>query len=368
MPETNICSTNERFLIAQNLDLKIAITRTLSWQPLLAASDVDKSLIATMVSELASNIIKYAKSGYIELCSYELPGKVEVEILATDKGPGIANLEQAMQEHFSSGGTLGLGLPGIKRIADEFEIRPNFGQGIRVLARKHIKVDASKQVLSLTTVSYSFKSDKLSAFRYTPQLKPQPTINFEIGMRIRAYAGQIVSGDQVLSIPLENGHLLAIVDATGHGPVAHKMALMLFTALRKIASSNLSDMMNKLYELSRGSIGAALGLAFFDTNKRAVHYAGIGNTNFTVYSDKKWRGVSRDGMMGQRLPTFTEQSTSFNPGDMAIMFTDGLSESLTNEEAMKLRLQDANAIAYRLVEVLGKAHDDASCIVLKWNK
>ncbi len=368
MPEATICSTNERFLIAQNLDLKIAITRTLSWQPLLGASDVDKSLIATMVSELASNIIKYAKSGHIELCSYESPGKVEIEILATDKGPGIANLEQAMQEHFSSGGTLGLGLSGIKRIADEFEIQPNLSQGTRVLARKRIKVDTNKQVLSLTTVSCSSKSEKLAAFRSTAIIKPQPTNNFEIGMRIRAYPGQLVSGDQVLSLPLENGYLLAIVDATGHGPEAHKMALMLFTALRKIASSNLSDIMHKLYELSRGSIGAALGLAFFDANKHTINYAGIGNTSITVYSDKKWRGVSRDGMMGQRLPTFTEQSTSFNPGDMAIMFTDGLSESLTNQEAMKLYFLDANAIAYRLVDVLGKAHDDASCIVVKWNK
>ena len=368
MSEATISSCNERFLITQNLDLKIAITRTLSWQPLLGANDVDKSLIATMVSELASNIIKYAKSGYIELCSYELPGKVEIEILAIDKGPGIANLQQAMQEHFSSGGTLGLGLPGIKRIADEFEIQPNFGQGLRILARKYIKVDASKQILSLTTVSCSSKLEKQAAFRVAALIKAPSHNNFEIGMRIRAYPGQNVCGDQVLSLPLVDGHLLAIVDATGHGPDAHKMAVMLITAIRKIASGDLSDMMKTLYELSRGSIGAAVGLAIFDPNKRTVRYAGIGNTSLIVYNDKKWRGVSRDGMVGQRLPTFTEQLTTFNPGDMAIMFTDGLSESLTNEEAMKLRLQNAHVIASRLVDVLGKVHDDASCIALKWNK
>jgi anti-sigma regulatory factor (Ser/Thr protein kinase) len=364
----NISTTNSRFFIANHVDIKIAITQTLSWQPLLGASAVDKSLIATIVSELASNIIKYAKSGYIELCSYEWPGNIEIDVFAIDNGPGIINIKQAMQEHFSSGGTLGLGLSGVKRIADAFEIHSTVGHGTNVFARKNIKIDAGQQVLSLATTCYCSPSERLAEFRKATLIEPPPTINFEIGKCIRAYPGQIVCGDQVLALPLEDGYLLAIVDATGHGPDAHKMAVILLTALKKIASRNLADIMNKLYELAQGTIGAALGLAFFDANKQTVHYAGIGNTSLVVFNDKKWRGVSRDGILGQRSPSFMEQSTPFNPGDMAIMFTDGLSETLANNEAIKLRFQDANTIAYRLVDVLGKTYDDASCIVLKWNK
>jgi anti-sigma regulatory factor (Ser/Thr protein kinase) len=368
MLQDNVCSTNCRLFINEQIDLNIAITHTLNWQPLTGANAVDKSLIATIISELASNIIKYANPGYIELRSYEWPGTVEIEVLATDTGPGIDNVEQAMQENFSSSGTLGLGLSGVKRIADAFDIHSNLGHGTCVFARKNIKVDTKIQVLSSTKAFYSSTSERLVEFRNANSIKASPLINFEIGNRTRAYPGYRVSGDQVLAIPLEQGYLLSIVDATGHGPEANKMALLLLNGLKKIASSNLSNLMIKLDQLAKGTIGAAMGLAFFDPTKQMVTYAGIGNTNLIVFNDKKWQGVSRDGILGQRLPSYTEQSTHFNPGDMAIMFTDGLSESLIKKEALKLRFLDANTIAYRLVDLLGKTHDDASCIVIKWNK
>ena len=361
-------TASELFLIAGHIDLKIALTRTLNWQPLSGVSDVDKSLVATIVSELASNIIKYAQSGYVELRLYEFIGRLDIEVIATDRGPGIADIEQAMQDYFSSGGTLGLGLSGIKRIANDFEIHSVLGQGTTVLARKRINIDPSKQVLTPKTLSHLSKSEPWDPVRSSDIVKSQWVNPFEIGLCIRPYPGQIDSGDQVLALPVEEGYLLVIVDATGHGYKAHKVALMLCAAVREIASSNLPYIMNSLYQLATGTIGAAVGLAFFNINKRTVCYAGIGNTRFIIFRDKKWRAVSRDGVLGQRLPTFPEQSTSFNPGDMAIMFTDGLSESLINEKATLFYLQDANTIANNLVEVCGKHHDDASCMILKWNR
>ena len=367
MHKENISTANSRFLISEPIDLKIAITHTLNWHPLLGASAVDKSLIATIVSELASNIIKYATTGYLELRSYEWPGNVEIKILATDNGPGIVNLKLAMQEHFSSGGTLGLGLSGVKRIADEFEILSNVGEGTQVFARKNIKICARQPVIPSETVFDYSTTDKLASLRNKTLFEPAPNKNFDIGKHARAYQGQIVCGDQVLAVPLQGGCLLAIIDATGHGPEAHKMAVKLMKSIETIASRNLSAMMSELYELAKGQIGAALGLAFFDTHKQTVNYAGIGNTSIVVFNDKKWHGISRDGVLGQRLPSFIEQSTTFKPGDMAIMFSDGLSESLISDLGFKLRFQEANTIAYRLVDVLGKTYDDASCIVLKWN-
>ena len=61
-----------------------------------------------------------------------------IEIEAVDRGPGIADCEAAMQDHFSSGGTLGLGLPGVKRMMDEFSLESTLGEGTRVTARKWI--------------------------------------------------------------------------------------------------------------------------------------------------------------------------------------------------------------------------------------
>ncbi|MGB5727485.1 MAG: anti-sigma regulatory factor [Thiogranum sp.] len=95
-------------------------------------------MIATAVSELVRNILKYAGTGEIRLRRVKGMGGRGIEIEAVDQGPGIADCEAAMSDHFSSGGTLGLGLPGVKRMMDEFSLESTPGKGTRVTARKWI--------------------------------------------------------------------------------------------------------------------------------------------------------------------------------------------------------------------------------------
>ena len=95
-------------------------------------------MIATAVSELVRNILKYAGSGEIRLRRVKEPGRRGIEIEAADRGPGIADCKAAMDDHFSSGGTLGLGLPGVKRMMDEFSLESTPGEGTRVTVRKWI--------------------------------------------------------------------------------------------------------------------------------------------------------------------------------------------------------------------------------------
>jgi serine/threonine-protein kinase RsbT len=100
--------------------------------------EVRSRMIATAVSELARNILKYARAGEILLRRAKGMGCRGIEIEAIDRGPGIADCEAAMNDHFSSGGTLGLGLPGVKRMMDEFSLESTLGEGTRVTARKWI--------------------------------------------------------------------------------------------------------------------------------------------------------------------------------------------------------------------------------------
>jgi serine/threonine-protein kinase RsbT len=92
------------------------------------------AMLVTAVSELGTNILKYAVRGEIVIQPIERCGKKGLSIRVTDQGPGIADVETAMQDHHSTGGTLGLGLPGVKRMMDAFEIRsePNRGTTITV--------------------------------------------------------------------------------------------------------------------------------------------------------------------------------------------------------------------------------------------
>lgn len=91
---------------------------------------------ATAVSELVTNIVKYADRGWVMLrvADTEKPG---VEAIVEDRGPGIADVTEAMREHVSTGGSLGLGLPGTKRLVDEFEIRSERGSGTWVRIVKY---------------------------------------------------------------------------------------------------------------------------------------------------------------------------------------------------------------------------------------
>ncbi len=96
----------------------------------------DRCKLATVASELARNIIKYAQHGTVILRDVETGHMTGLEIVAADRGPGIEDLAAAMSDHYSSSGTLGLGLPGVKRMVDEFEIDSTPGIGTRVTVRK----------------------------------------------------------------------------------------------------------------------------------------------------------------------------------------------------------------------------------------
>ena len=95
-------------------------------------------MIATAVSELVRNILKYAGTGEIRLRQVKVLSRRGIEIEVVDQGPGIADCKAAMQDHFSSGGTLGMGLPGVKRMMDEFSLESTPGEGTRVTACKWI--------------------------------------------------------------------------------------------------------------------------------------------------------------------------------------------------------------------------------------
>jgi serine/threonine-protein kinase RsbT len=99
----------------------------------------DLTVIATAISEVARNIVEYARNGEILLSIVHDGNKRGVRVVARDDGPGIPNIEQAMQDGFSTGRGLGLGLPGTRRLMDEFVIKSKVGEGTTVTATKWIR-------------------------------------------------------------------------------------------------------------------------------------------------------------------------------------------------------------------------------------
>src|SRR3977135_3117941 len=95
----------------------------------LGFSTGDATLIATAISELARNIVSYARKGQVTLTGIQGSNRVGIQVVASDHGPGILDIRQALRDGFSTSGSLGLGLPGVRRLMDEFAINSTPGRG-----------------------------------------------------------------------------------------------------------------------------------------------------------------------------------------------------------------------------------------------
>lgn len=122
--------------IASDLDIIRARQTGRTEASKLGFSSTDLTLIATAISELARNIVMYAKQGEIVVRLVRSSERQGIIVIARDKGPGIADIRQTLQDGYSTSRSLGLGLPGVRRLMDEFEIESQLGQGTRVTVKK----------------------------------------------------------------------------------------------------------------------------------------------------------------------------------------------------------------------------------------
>ena len=99
----------------------------------------DPVLIATAVSELARNVVEYAESGEVTLCPIQNSSRRGLEVVVRDQGPGIADIQKAMRDGFSTARGLGRGLPGTRRLMDEFQIESKVGWGTTITMRKWLR-------------------------------------------------------------------------------------------------------------------------------------------------------------------------------------------------------------------------------------
>lgn len=127
-----------RITIVSEVDIVTARQRGRALAAELGFAGSDQALIATAISELARNILQYAGRGEVDIAVDHKNGRVGIAVVATDKGPGIPDVKKALEDGFSTGKGLGLGLPGTKRIMDEFDLTSEVGKGTRVEARKWV--------------------------------------------------------------------------------------------------------------------------------------------------------------------------------------------------------------------------------------
>ena len=99
----------------------------------------DATLIATAISELARNIVTYAQQGEVMMCALETAHCKGILVAARDNGPGIRSIQDVLRDGYSTSGGLGLGLPGVKRLMDEFAIESELRRGTTVTVKKWLR-------------------------------------------------------------------------------------------------------------------------------------------------------------------------------------------------------------------------------------
>jgi serine/threonine-protein kinase RsbT len=131
-----MAAAEQRISIASDRDIVTARQEGRRLASTLNFSSSDLTVIAVAISEVARNILSYAGTGEVGLEVIEKSSRRGIKIVATDQGPGIEDIGLALEDGFSTSGSLGLGLPGVRRLMDEFEIRSEVGRGTTVTLRK----------------------------------------------------------------------------------------------------------------------------------------------------------------------------------------------------------------------------------------
>jgi serine/threonine-protein kinase RsbT len=135
----NVSAAEIKIPIEQDGDIVAARQKGRELCAEMGFGNTDRTLIATAVSEVARNIVSYAGRGEILMRGIEDAGRRGILVVARDEGPGIADTALALRDGYSTGNSLGLGLPGARRLMDEFELVSTLGVGTTVTMRKWLR-------------------------------------------------------------------------------------------------------------------------------------------------------------------------------------------------------------------------------------
>jgi anti-sigma regulatory factor (Ser/Thr protein kinase) len=291
--------------------------------------------LSIILTEAATNILKHAGEGRIYLSEAHHGHCTGINALVMDNGPGIPNLAQAMHDGVSSTGTAGTGLGAMRRLADEFDIYAPRDRGT-ICALRLWNGPAPQGVLAADAVCLPL-------------------------------AGEEENGDAVALIAVERGIAMVSVDGLGHGPDA---ALASGAALHRFAqqpSMRVAAQVEACHAALRPTRGAALAVAFIDTDRDQLTFAGVGNIGAYLINGIQRRSlVSSNGIVGHNMRKVQELVFPIAKGDLVILHSDGIGTQWDLAQYPGLLQCSPALIAGVLLRDHARARDDASVLVLRY--
>ena len=317
--------------------------------------------VSTATSELARNIVKYAGAGNLTVSRVDDDGIAGVRVVASDRGPGIDDVESAVRDHFSTGGTLGLGLPGVKRLMDEVEIDSAVGRGTKVTATLWVR--GRKRFRRTTNrPPVPFRLQHASTVKL--ESNPNGAGGVVATARIRPHRSERVSGDATALRWIDGRVLVALVDGLGHGPTAAAIAELAKSALDSTQETDVLVIMKEVHEALRPTDGAAVAIAVVDPEQRCYETAAVGNVRVRIVGDSDRRLDWTDGTVGTEYRTPHVKHGLLGDATL-LLYSDGIADRFEARDYPGIRSDSPSTAARIIMERFGKNHDDASCVVLR---
>jgi anti-sigma regulatory factor (Ser/Thr protein kinase) len=291
--------------------------------------------VALVATELATNIARHAGHGEILVgdTGGSSPG---IELVAIDNGPGISDLRRAMEDGYSTAGTLGHGLGSVGRQADEFEIYSQSPGGTVAVARVWKDAKPPRSAFAVAGVSV-------------------------------AHVGEPVCGDAWYAVWRQTQGELLVADGLGHGVAASEAAMQAVRVFSSSRASSAPVLVEELHQGLRGTRGAAIAVAAVDLETEVVKFAGLGNVGGSIITAERKRTnlVSQNGTAGHVARRVSEFSYPFRAGSILVMFTDGLMSSWDPAAYPALWSYDPAIIAAVLYRDFSRRRDDVTVLVGK---
>jgi anti-sigma regulatory factor (Ser/Thr protein kinase) len=294
--------------------------------------------IALAMTELATNLIKHAQGGTLTLTPLADDGRIGLEIESRDSGPGIADVERALADRFSTAGTRGTGLGAVNRLMDELDIASEDGRGTRIACRKWVRQPRSSR-------------------------RPCP---LAFGVATRPRQPGTDNGDAFVVKQWAESALVGVIDGLGHGPFAHLAA----QAARQYVESHFDLPLDQIFRgtarACRATRGVVMALARFDWGRDRLTYASVGNIEVRVFpSSTPFPFSIRRGVIGLNAPNALVTEHRWPPDHVLVLHSDGLRTHWGWKDFPGLADQPAPALAQELLRLLAKEEDDATVMVVR---
>jgi len=302
----------------------------------IGMNETDCGKISIAVTEMATNIVKHAKTGKILWERVSQNGSCGLRVTALDRGPGIRDISAALSDGYSTSGTSGNGLGAVRRLATRFDLYSVPKHGTCVFAE------------------------------FWPQGKLPDGDTFLLGVVSQAIRGEVVCGDGWGTKPGADRSFFMVVDGLGHGTYAAEAAREAERVLAESDSTSAETILRDCHDALKKTRGAAGAIAAISKEKGTVVFSGVGNISGAIVDGEHRRGMaSHNGTLGHQLHKVQEFTVPWNPESILVMHSDGLGTKWDLNKYPGLAKKHPSIIAAVLYRDFERERDDVTVLAAK---